>query len=589
MEPISPGRGGASVPRLIVIKGTDEGKSFELSEPNIGIGRDRSNSIHLHDTEISRRHLVLRAEASGQYTLLDLGSINGTLVNTRTVREHILQAGDHIQLGQTILVFSTSRPERANAEDLASRISMVSRHDLEIPSAIIKTISESEGSQILARPDRAGNTTWLKTRLANLSIMYETIQAVSHILDVDTLLDRIMELIFSSIEADHGCIMLRNSDTGQFEPKAVRVRNPELMREKIVISRTIMEYVLREKQGILVSDASKDERFSAGESIVRFNLREVRCVPMRGRHETLGVLFLDTTSTVKDMVAAGSEHGKFTEDHIALAIAIAHQAALAIEETRYHQALVQAERLAAVGQTIASLSHHIKNIMQGVIFGSGLVNTGLADHDQPLVRKGRAMIQRHQAKIHDLMLDMLSYSKDREPNIESTNLNQIIEDVAEVVRGRAQEKGIQLILKTSASLPKVPADPEGVHRSLLNIVSNALDAVEDRDKASVIIQSKLEADSEWARIIVVDNGPGIPEEQREVIFKAFVSTKGARGTGLGLAVSRKIFVEHGGDILVESTLGVGSKFILRLPMKSPLTDHASGVFPNGEMRPPEPD
>lgn len=137
----------------------------------------------------------------------------------------MLQSGDHIQLGQTILVLlHVALPEKAANEDLASRISMVSRHDLEIPSAIVKTISETAGSQILARPDQAGNTTWLKTRLANLSIMYETIQAVSHILDVDVLLDRIMELIFGSIEADHGCIMLHSPDSGEFEPKAVRVR-----------------------------------------------------------------------------------------------------------------------------------------------------------------------------------------------------------------------------------------------------------------------------------------------------------------------------------------------------------------------------
>ncbi|VTS08842.1 ATP-binding protein [Tuwongella immobilis] len=579
------------MPRLIVIKGTDEGKSFDLTANIIGIGRERTNGIHLHDTEISRRHLELRAADNGQYRLIDLGSINGTLVNTRPVKDHLLQSGDHIQLGQTILVYSTSRPEKAANEDLASRISMVSRHDLEIPSAIVKTISETAGSQILARPDQAGNTTWLKTRLANLSIMYETIQAVSHILDVDVLLDRIMELIFGSIEADHGCIMLRSPDSGEFEPKAVRVRFPEQMTEKIVISRTIMEYVLREKQGILVSDASKDERFSAGQSIVRFNLREVICVPMRGRHETLGVLFLDTTSTVRDMVAAGSEHGKFTEDHIALAIAIAHQAALAIEETRYHHALVQAERLAAVGQTVAALSHHIKNIMQGVIFGSNLVNTALDESNDALLRKGWAMVQRNQGRIHDLMLDMLSFSKDREPSIQSTDLNQIIEDVAEVVAGRAQEKNIRLEVKPSSSLPKVPADPEGVHRSVLNIVSNALDAVEERDQASVVIQTKLESDGEWARIVVVDNGPGIPPDQIEVIFRPFVSTKGARGTGLGLAVSRKIFLEHGGDILVESQIGVGSKFILRLPMKSPLAnEYPSGVYPNtGAMTPPEPD
>ena len=99
-------------------------------------------------------------------------------------------------------------------------------------------------------------------------------------------------------------------------------------------------------------------------------------MPMKGRHETLGVLYLDTHSQRRDVVGRGSAAGKFTEDHLALAIAIAHQAALAVEETRYHQAMVQAERLAAVGQTIAALSHHIKNILQGLRSGSDILEHG---------------------------------------------------------------------------------------------------------------------------------------------------------------------------------------------------------------------
>src|SRR5207249_9524267 len=83
------------------------------------------------------------------------------------------------------------------------------------------------------------------------------------------------------------------------------------------------------------------------------------------RHETLGVLYLDTQVAHRDAAARKTGMGKFTDDHLALASAVAQQAALAVEETRYHQAMVQAERLAAIGQTIAALSHHIKNILQG--------------------------------------------------------------------------------------------------------------------------------------------------------------------------------------------------------------------------------
>src|SRR4029079_6623242 len=115
-----------------------------------------------------------------------------------------------------------------------------------------------------------------------------------------------------------------------FEPRAVRWRDSS-RQEKLPISRTIIDHVLRERKGILVSDALRDERFQAVQSIVRSGIREVICVPMKGRHQTLGVLYLDPSTPVGSLLA-GRPLGKFTGDHLALAIAIAHQAALAVEE-----------------------------------------------------------------------------------------------------------------------------------------------------------------------------------------------------------------------------------------------------------------
>jgi signal transduction histidine kinase/pSer/pThr/pTyr-binding forkhead associated (FHA) protein len=560
---------GVAVPRLIVIKGADEGKQFDLSQDMHAVGRDGTNQFRLHDTEVSRRHAEFRLQ-DGQYHVVDLASANGTFVNNQQVTDAVLHSGDHIQIGQSLLVYTAGRNETQVATDLADRINMISRHDLELTSAIIKTVGENEGSRILARTKPAG-AAWLETSLANL---YETIQAVSHILDLDQLLDRIMELIFRSIQADRGCIMLRNPETNELEPKAVRWRNQAKSGEKISVSRTITQHVLDQKQGILVSDAAHDERFSTGHSIVRFGISEVICVPMKGRHETLGVLYLDTYSTARDLVAHNTAAGKFTGEHLTLAIAIAHQAALAVEETHYHHALVRAERLAAIGQTIAGMSHHIKNILQGLKSGSEILRMGLSEKSDEMVEKGWHIVEKNQAKIYDLVMDMLTYSKEREPSIEETDLNQVVRDVLELLAGRAQEVSAKVETRLDEHLPRIQVDPDGIHRSLLNIISNAFDAVEDREKPYVGIATTQETES--VRILVVDNGVGIPADKLSDIFKPFVSTKGSRGTGLGLAVSRKIVREHGGDILVQSQPGKTS-FFLRLPLKSPLSAESSGA------------
>lgn len=557
------------MPRLIVIKGTDEGKQFELTGDILEVGRDAGNRIRLHDTEVSRRHAEFR-QVEGGYQLLDKASANGTFVNNQPITEAILQPGDQIQIGQSLLIYSAGRSDGSTGGDLADRISMITRQDVELSSAIIKTIAEAEGSRILAQPESVEGP-WLKNALANLGVMYEAIQAVSHILDVKQLLERIMELIFKSIDADRGCIMLRDADTGQFEPQAVRWRTGLHPQEKIAVSRTIMDHVLREKLGVLISDASQDERFSGGQSIVRLGIREVICVPMKGRHETLGVLYLATHSAPRDLVEQANPAGKFTADHLAFAIAIGHQAALAVEETRYHHALIQAERLAAIGHTVAALSHHIKNILQGLRSGSDILKMGLAEKSDDMVQKGWRIVEKNQGKIFDLVMDMLTYSKDREPAIEEIDINRIIHDVVELIEGRAKEGGVKIDLRLDSTLPRAQADPEGIHRALLNIAGNALDAVEGRKNPQIAFLTALETGGEWVRVAVVDNGIGIESEKLPELFKPFVSTKGVRGTGLGLAVSRKILREHGGDILVQSVPGKGSKFILRLPLKNPLS------------------
>ncbi len=598
------------MPRLIVIKGTDEGRQFALTDDLQPAGRDSSSRIRLSDTEVSRRHAEFVRTPDG-YRVRDVGSANGTFVNSQSVHDALLQPGDQIQIGQTVLVYTLDRGEAAPASDLADRISLITRQD-ELSSAIVKTVGETEGSRIMANPAQVEGP-WLRNAQA-LGVLYEATQLISHTLDVNQLLERILDLVFRTLQADRGCIMLRTTSPTQegpgpdpgplssreFEPMAVRWRDAAAeQEEKLPVSRTIVDYVLREKKGILVSDALRDERFQAGQSIIRSGIREVICVPMKGRHQTLGVLYLDTSTPVNRLAALAraasndsNPTGKFTGDHLSLAIALAHQAALAVEETRYYQAMVNAERLAAVGQTVASLAHDLKNILHNLQFGGQMLEQALQDRDEVFLQKGWRIVRTNQGKIHDLVMNMLSYSKEREPCIEPTDLNALVREVAELVLPRAREKGVQLRLaRPDEGLPAVPCDPEAIHRALLNILGNALDAVEEVEGPRVVVGVGREkvldpTKGAWVRIVVQDNGHGIPADKLGDIFRPFVSTKGARGTGLGLAVSRKILREHGGDIVVQSEEGKGSTFALRLPLRSPLTGDLSSTQTDLPVAPP---
>src|SRR5262249_538030 len=161
-----------------------------------------------------------------------------------------------------------------------------------------------------------------------------------------------------------------------------------------------------------------------------------------------------------------------------------------------------------------------------------ILQMGLGEKDDAMLHQGWKIVEKNQAKIYDLVMDMLSYSKEREPAIEETDLNQVVRDVLELVEGRLKEGGVKLELPLPGTLPRVAAAPEGLHRALLNIVSNAADAVEGRKTPQIALATTLEGDGRWVRIVVLDNGVGIPLEHQADIFKPFISSKGARGTGL---------------------------------------------------------
>jgi signal transduction histidine kinase len=289
---------------------------------------------------------------------------------------------------------------------------------------------------------------------------------------------------------------------------------------------------------------------------------------MQGRYGIVGVIYIDTFTPPGRSLPLRPVN-KFSEEHLKLMVAIGHQAALAVEDTSYYSAMVQAERLAAMGQTIATLSHHVKNILQGIRGGSYLIEEGLKSEDNEIVRRGWWIVEKNQERISNLVMDMLTFSKDREPDLVSADLNETVSDVVELMKSRAAEAGVMLEWQPRSDLPHFQFDADLLHRAILNVITNAIDACEKREQARVTVAIDLAPHDRLVRIVVADNGEGIAAEDLKRIFSVFESKKGSRGTGLGLPVSQKILREHGGDIRVESSPGAGSRFYLELPANIP--------------------
>lgn len=242
------------------------------------------------------------------------------------------------------------------------------------------------------------------------------------------------------------------------------------------------------------------------------------------------------------------------------------------EIKRLERELLGAERLAAVGQTVAGMAHCVKNILHGLKGGSYMVNIGIEKENREKLSAGWNMVQRNIGRTAELVQDLLTYSKERQPEMAPCRPNEIAEEVVELMQAVAEENKVSLEMDLSSDLGEVLLDQRSLHRSLLNLVSNAIDACRDDPNLGkqhrVTVTTGLGPD-QTIQLDVSDNGSGMSEEVRSKLFSSFFSTKGPQGTGLGLLVTSKLVEEHKGSIEVDSQLDQGTRFRIRLPLLAP--------------------
>ncbi|MDA8743008.1 FHA domain-containing protein [Rubripirellula amarantea] len=571
---------------LFVVRGRDQGKHFHLQKSTLLIGRESTCDIQLLDSESSRNHAELHRGNNGQIEIVDLDSSNGTRVNGNRISREVLSSGDRIEIGSTLLIFTgTNQPKAIEAAHGVDIVEKSLDDGSRIVSSLSQSASESSPAVVVSNSSEAR----ISEADRSLEVMYLTAIAVGRTDDLGEVLQRVLRLVFDWVEADRGCVMLQDQQSGRLRPAARcdstqagdKTSDDRHETRPISISQTILQYVMEHKEGVRTSNARSDTRFDAAVSIVTAGVREALCVPLQGRYGIVGAMYIDTYTPPGELIASGHKQ-RFTDDHLRLITAIGHQAALAIEDTTYYSALVQSERLAAMGQTIATLSHHIKNILQGISGGSYLIEAGLKRDDTDAVRKGWGIVDRNQERISNLVMDMLTFSKEREPEKVEADLNETVQDAVDLMQTRASQCDVRLVAELAESMPMAWFDPDAMHRAVLNLITNAIDAasgqltreedfdVDDADSATSVephVRVRTQFDSEYGwRVDVMDNGPGVLPEDREKIFSLFESRKGMRGTGLGLPVSAKIMREHGGDIsIVDIADESGTCFRLQLP------------------------
>ncbi len=224
------------------------------------------------------------------------------------------------------------------------------------------------------------------------------------------------------------------------------------------------------------------------------------------------------------------------------------------------------DKLSDVGLLIGTISHTIKGLLNGLDGGIYLVNTGLRNADQARIDRGWEMTLRNLDRIRSMVMDLLYYAKDREPEWQLIEANELLDEICQIMAEKAQKLGIAFSCNLESEAGKFEADRLSVRSLFVNLIENAFDACRlDKKKPEHAVTVELRGTPEEIIFTISDNGIGMTQETREKAFSLFFSSKGAGGTGLGLFIANKIAQSHGGNINIESARNAGSSFTVKLP------------------------
>lgn len=232
------------------------------------------------------------------------------------------------------------------------------------------------------------------------------------------------------------------------------------------------------------------------------------------------------------------------------------------EIERLHRTqMSRAEHLATLGELATGLAHEIRNPLAGI---AGVIE--IIGRDLPATSPARAVVKdvrQEVARINHIVTDLLQTARPHPPKVRKSDLNTTVEHAVMLGRQQALAKSVEIALHKDPSLPEVEHDSDQIHQLMLNLLLNALQAIDKTGEITVTIRSKDGA----AVVEVTDNGRGIAPQDLPNIFRPFFTTKG-EGTGLGLSLARRIVEDHHGRIDVRSAVGAGTTFSVILPLQS---------------------
>lgn len=509
-------------PLLVAFREGEADRCLVLGTDAHAIGRSQEADLMLPDDTVSRQHALVRI-ADGNVFVDDCDSTNGVFLNGERIKHSTMREGDFLSIGAYTLVL---------------RVQQSAKDEHTTTSGTI-CIGYDESQRLLA-------DSMVNQSPEYCAVLYRTALLLGQGLSTEEFVRHELQAISDALKARRVTILAQEDDAKRFDVMATISSGDDTP-----LSRTLVDHVLRTRTALLTENAQADPRFAGSDTVIRQRIASAMCVPLCGTNRVVGVLYVDVAEP--DRV--------FVRRDLDFLIAMGHVLGLAIERNVLRRQVSREERLAVLGKVVAGISHDVRNVLTGINLGVELIKQSTACSASEQAKDACNMIQGCADRIETYLGNMVSFVRDPNINRAPTLVRGLIEDILAVLYPLARERGVDLVFRCGGYEPAL-LDASQIHRVLMNIIKNAIEAC-DSGHGAVCVSVSRKANA--LIIMIEDTGMGMPPEVVSSLPEFFFTTKGKKGTGLGMAVSFDIVERHKGWISVASEVGKGSTFTIVLP------------------------
>ena len=387
-------------------------------------------------------------------------------------------------------------------------------------------------------------------------------KTTNHSQTLDSLLEEIQKQLCRELKARSCTVALYDAASQQLLAHKYPVKKEDSATFSFPLGQGILGLTASQLKPYSVADLSKEaKRYPGVDDQGNAKTKSLLAFPMKQDGKLIGVLGVLDKSGGK----------AFKSGDLSRLKKLAEEAGSRFHDVMQKDAEKKQIEQAAIHGLIKGLSHYLKHLLHGISTGAAAVDNALKQRNMSMLKSGWQMARQNEKKIANLVRDLIYLIGEKKTSLIPAEPVELVRSVALTLKPMALDKKVSLKLELPEQLPEIMADPVALHRALHHVILNAIEAC-DQEQKKVTVTADIQAPH--LRIIIHDTGHGISANHLKQIFEPFFSTREHLGAGIGLAVTKKVVEEHGGEVEVTSNAGQGATFTLKLPVKAEEKSHA---------------